>query len=182
MAAPRPAENPNCIVFHIFGVPRPYYYPPLNGTDDGNSKEYARQWASQVEAAARVVREVRRPPELGAGGLALYLRFSFETADVTKYGIPHTARPDADNLSKLVQDALMRAGLLSSDDCFVADLRVQKVWGRSGGVEIIIDYAVQTHAQDQHGLKLPFALPAWLEHQADLIDLFGGLRLTSRGQ
>lgn len=46
------------------------------------------------------------------------------------FGKPHTKKPDIDNLCKALLDALYK------DDSKIWDLRVTKIWGYEGQIEI----------------------------------------------
>jgi Holliday junction resolvase RusA-like endonuclease len=75
---------------------------------------------------------------IGNGGTALRLRFVMPTKDATRWGRPHTAKPDADNLAKLVMDVLAKAGAIGGDDARTAALVVEKAYGASPGCRIQI--------------------------------------------
>lgn len=51
--------------------------------------------------------------------------------------VPHTAKPDADNLAKAQLDALTRAGVWA-DDAHVVSLTAQKAYGAEPGTLIVI--------------------------------------------
>lgn len=72
------------------------------------------------------------------------------TKDKTRWGQPHTFRPDADNLAKLVLDAMMKAGLLA-DDSIVSSLLVRKTWAQEGGLvaTIKLDHRSPTFHPDR---------------------------------
>lgn len=53
-------------------------------------------------------------------------------------GIPHTSRPDVDNLSKIWLDCLVKAGFLR-DDSLVWSFWIAKRWTATPGVEITIE-------------------------------------------
>ena len=73
----------------------------------------------------------KRKPGGRAFGLAVV--FTLETAHADRWGKPHTAKPDADNLMKLFMDRAQRAGLFGlGDDAAVAAMEPVKVWGRPG--------------------------------------------------
>ena len=78
------------------------------------------------------------------------------TADKKRHGLPHTMRPDSDNLAKLVLDALMAAGLIG-DDSAVSLLTVRKTWTASplAGVSLAL-------AADQRVPIEGSKSPAWL--------------------
>ena len=52
---------------------------------------------------------------------------------------PHTMKPDADNVAKLVKDALN--GVAYADDAQVSELTVRKVWGHEGRTVITVEKA-----------------------------------------
>ena len=136
----------------VAGTPRPKQSGRIVGGRGGPARfvthatanKPARLWRERVEREAR---EARReslgqvagrtgsdgPGGPGAGGsLRVRLRFVFPTRDRTRWGLAHTARPDADNLAKLAVDALSAAGVIG-DDAKVARLEVVKVWGPESG-------------------------------------------------
>lgn len=59
-----------------------------------------------------------------------------KTRQIAAIGEYHTSRPDADNLKKLVLDALN--GLAWEDDAQVADIRVIKIYGKTPMTEVSI--------------------------------------------
>jgi Holliday junction resolvase RusA-like endonuclease len=65
------------------------------------------------------------------------LTFHFPTTKRERWGQPHTCRPDVDNLTKLVMDALVKVGVLK-DDSLVSDGLSVKRWAETGGVEILV--------------------------------------------
>lgn len=52
--------------------------------------------------------------------------------------IPHTSKPDADNVIKTLQDELVTWRFIESDQC-VSRLVVEKWWGDAPGINVIID-------------------------------------------
>ena len=46
-------------------------------------------------------------------------------------GKPHTKTPDIDNLCKALMDSIF------TNDSFIYDIRISKVWARTGAIEII---------------------------------------------
>jgi Holliday junction resolvase RusA-like endonuclease len=66
----------------------------------------------------------------------LLFRFEPPKSDPGRSG-PHTQKPDADNLAKLVLD-VMQAGRAFADDAKVAQLTVLKVWGPAAGVGVTV--------------------------------------------
>jgi Holliday junction resolvase RusA-like endonuclease len=59
------------------------------------------------------------------------------TKEKSRWGQPHTFRPDADNLAKLALDAMMKAGLMA-DDSIVSSLMIRKTWAQEGGLTATI--------------------------------------------
>jgi Holliday junction resolvase RusA-like endonuclease len=78
------------------------------------------------------------------------------TADKKRWGLPHTLRPDSDNLAKLVLDAMMAAGLIG-DDSAVSLLTVRKTWAAPplAGVSLTV-------APDQRAPLPTASPPPWL--------------------
>ena len=75
----------------------------------------------------------------GTAGLWLRVRWVFPTEKRERWGTLHTSRPDADNLLKLLMDALSKGGWFvgwRSDDAAVAKPDVVKVWGQTAGAGI----------------------------------------------
>lgn len=63
------------------------------------------------------------------------MHFAFKTAKPKRSGNWHTAKPDTDNLVKLVLDAMQAEGLLG-DDRIVASLHADKIWADYEGVSV----------------------------------------------
>jgi Holliday junction resolvase RusA-like endonuclease len=66
--------------------------------------------------------------------LRLDAQFCFGTPQTARWGLPHTHKPDADNLAKLLMDAMQAAGALGGDDGKIAMLCASKRWGPRGVV------------------------------------------------
>lgn len=107
----------------------------------------ARLWAGLVEADARQAMLTMDPTErkaLTGGPVTLRLDFLMPVpaSGAGRIGKPHDMKPDADNLAKLVMDALERAGVLGGGDCKVASLTVTKTWHNTGGVVVNVSTCV----------------------------------------
>ncbi len=70
---------------------------------------------------------------MGAGPIAVRVSCYFPTDKRERWGRPHTARPDTDNLVKMMLDCAERAGTLPKGDAKVARLEAEKLWARAGG-------------------------------------------------
>jgi Holliday junction resolvase RusA-like endonuclease len=92
-----------------------------------------------------------------AGAVAVVMRFDMPTPKADRHGLPHTFRPDADNLAKLALDAVMDAGLLK-DDAAVSTLVVTKTWAAKGGLVMTL------HADDRKVSPVPAdRFPDWIQ-------------------
>ena len=135
---------PTTLCFTIRGQPRPKQSARwVNGRARAVTETNAttKAWALQVRrAAGEVVADMRtHDPVLFEGdALAVRLVFTIGTDDPARQGRPHTAKPDADNLAKLVLDELGKAGMLPDGDQAVADLDVRKRWGRKTDAGCIV--------------------------------------------
>ena len=109
----------------VKGTPRPQPRPRfVRGRVISIADPNAKRWAANVEAVARqAVREHGKQ----SGPLSVCMGFDMPTKDTKRWGLPHTLRPDSDNLAKLVLDCLMRAGLFD-DDAAVSCLVARKTW------------------------------------------------------
>lgn len=119
-------------------------------TADANAK----RWIATVEAACRTAAAVAGKVQ---GPVAVVLHFRFPTKDKARIDQPHTSRPDADNLAKLVLDSAMRAGLIG-DDAGVARLLVIKSWSDQPGLEAAFAHMTEAPEQSQAVLDRP----SWL--------------------
>jgi Holliday junction resolvase RusA-like endonuclease len=123
-------------MLHVDGIPRPQPRPRfVRGRVISCVDANAKRWISAVEAKARELRHQDAPLK---GGLFVGLDFTFPAGKGRQEGEPHTSRPDADNLAKLVLDALMRAGLIG-DDAVVSCLMIRKSYGAKPGVLIYLN-------------------------------------------
>lgn len=84
-----------------------------------------------------------KEPVVGPVALSLAFTWPWRASEPHKRRVlgrvPHTSRPDADNLAKTLTDRLVALRFLE-DDAAVADLHVTKWWGDTPGI------AVQLHS------------------------------------
>lgn len=82
-----------------------------------------------------------QPAQPVAGPVALVLAFTWPWRASEPHKrrvlgrVPHTSRPDADNLAKTLTDRLVALRFLE-DDAAVADLHVTKWWGDTPGIAV----------------------------------------------
>jgi Holliday junction resolvase RusA-like endonuclease len=82
------------------------------------------------------------------------LNFYIGTKDQKRFGLPHTAKPDADNLTKMVLDILEDSGVLPFGDQRVATLSVSKVWTSHGQAGVLVRVAhPHTYARERSYIK-----------------------------
>ena len=123
------------IAFSVEGIPRPQPRPRfVKGRVIACADANAKRWIASVEEVARQAQPFSG--ELGSA-LSVILVFRFPTKDKTRHGKPHTFRPDADNMAKLILDCMMRAGL-TGDDSTVSSLCIRKTWAIDAGVDVLV--------------------------------------------
>ena len=101
---------------------------------------HAKAWRALLERQARLaIRDQAAALEAIRGRpIGVDAVFYFATRDASRWGRPHTAAPDRDNLDKLVLDVLVRAEALGGDDRRVADGRLVKVWAPVAGCVVTV--------------------------------------------
>lgn len=128
----------------------------------------AKLYATALEARARAAVDNLGGLDLIAaawGGRALVADIicTFPTRDTTRWGKLHTARPDKDNLEKMVLDCLQKAGALGGDDSRVATGNTTKVWGPVGGMTVTVRPAdVQAATRPTRASAALKSAPPWL--------------------
>jgi Holliday junction resolvase RusA-like endonuclease len=144
------------VLLNIEGTPRPQPRPRLcRGRVVSTADANARRWKDSIQAAGKMAAEARGMVE--AGAVAVVMRFDMPTPKAGRHGLPHTFRPDADNLAKLALDAVMDAGLLK-DDAAVSTLVVTKTWAAKGGLVMTL------HADDRKVSPVPAdRFPDWIQ-------------------
>ena len=117
----------------------------------------ANAWKGLLRSSAGVVlsKAGKTAESLGLReAISMELTFTFATGEKGRFGKPHTHKPDADNLAKLVMDALVDGGLWVGDDSRVADLTVRKRWCKSGSEGVAVSIYVDAPAEEK--------APEWL--------------------
>jgi Holliday junction resolvase RusA-like endonuclease len=140
---------------YLDGQPRPQPRPRLSkGRVVSIARKATKTWKDRLVAEIAAARKETPPVTTPCG---LRLTFFMQTKVRARWGKPHTARPDADNLAKLTMDALVKAGALK-DDSFVAEGVTRKLWAERGGVEIIVQpYGLSL--EDDESDAIPYTAP-----------------------
>lgn len=147
------------------GTPRPQPRPRFaNGrvisTADSNAKFWIRRVAHACKQAMDIVGGRQSMSELiGDGALTVKMQFRFSQGGDPmakpkahkQTGKPHTSKPDADNLAKLVLDVMTRSGVIK-DDMMVSSLTIDKVWSKNR------DCGVTVHVTEYRPQFVPVGL------------------------
>jgi Holliday junction resolvase RusA-like endonuclease len=166
------------------GTPRPQPRPRFaNGRVISTADKNARLWISRVQFACKQATEIVGGKDavkdlVGLNPLSVRMQFRFQHGadngrrpkSGREVGMPHAQKPDVDNLAKLVLDVLTRSGVIG-DDCIVASLTVEKVWGLPSTCGVTVKIAEFTPQEDLSGLtdKQGYppepcpAIPSWVK-------------------
>lgn len=131
----------------------------------------AARWALNVERAGRqAVLNLGGASAVGqilGTTIELEAQFDMPTKVQSRWGKPHTAKPDGDNLVKLVMDRLRRVGALGGkDDCAIARHRVTKTWAEHGRAVVILKRASEILAKSI--VRPEGRAPSWLTSSDDV--------------
>lgn len=105
----------------------------------GNGKSALPASAKKARAFWIALMEKYKPEKPLEGPVQIEVIFTWERKN-QKTEEPKITRPDLDNLSKLVLDAMVKAEYFK-DDSQVVKLDLQKYWGSIGGVYIKVKEA-----------------------------------------
>lgn len=144
------------VLLNVEGNPRPQPRPRfVRGRVVSTADANAKRWKDLIQSTAKLAVEAHG--QIQGAAIAAVLRFDLATPKADRHGLPHTFRPDADNLAKLALDAVMSAGLLK-DDATVSTLVVTKTWAEKGGL-------VMTLHDDDRSLSPPpvARFPDWIQ-------------------
>ena len=161
----------------VMGVPRPQPRPRFaKGRVVSTVDPKIRGWQRAVEHAAKMAKQSLHT---GSGSmvanvadalgryrpLKLSVTFFFGTRHKERWGHPHTHKPDVDNLAKLIMDVLVKAQLITGDDCRISLACLRKVWCDLSGSGAVIMLEEDMEAQTPHkGIRhiADAERPAWL--------------------
>ena len=162
------------LLITVRGHPRPQPRPRfVNGRTIGTTDKKALCWRAAILRSARASVRLRGCSSMGADhgpvndpmaeshGVSVDVVFRFPTKDTARHGLPHTGKPDGDNLAKLVLDVLVEAKALGGDDARCASLSVRKLWDRSNsGMTVLVRPIVPLLASDS--MPGDRIRPSWL--------------------
>ena len=139
----RPDGTPDeTVVITVRGTPRPQPRPRFVGKGRVVSTADAgtRAWAERVRGTVRKVMADRYGFSWKgyAGAVQVDLVFVLPIKDKKRHGEFCTAKPDTDNLAKLVMDAMERAGVFQVGDQQIVASAVSKVYGDEGEAGVCI--------------------------------------------
>lgn len=132
----------NRVSFTVKGRPVPWKRQRANGKRRFPAKGQEDAKAAIVDAYEDAVKGVAFSGPCDAVNMTVMAVFSLPQripkGDPRHMGAPHTMTPDADNLGKLVKDALN--GVAYEDDRVVSTLIVKKVWSDYDATRVVLDY------------------------------------------
>ena len=144
------------IAFAVTGTPRPQPRPRfVRGRVISTANKHVLLWREAVTRAARqAMADAQAEPFVEP--VSVDIVFTMPTRDSARWGLPHTFRPDKDNLEKLVLDCMVKARALR-DDSLVAAGRAVKLWGEVGGVRVVArrmgsNWQQEARTATKHGL------------------------------
>ena len=111
----------------------------------GRVRFYTKKKVRQGENFLAALIAPHRPDVPFSGPVSLFVHWTFpyrksERKSVTKagVGVPHTSRPDLDNIEKNLLDVLTRLSFWT-DDSLVAEKHTYKCWGPNPGIHVGIE-------------------------------------------
>lgn len=149
-------------VFSVHGTPRPQPRPRfVRGRAVSTASKSAKLWRLAIDRAARqAIADSGRAAPLFDGPVRLVCTFTFvpPPSQSQRIGTPHTHKPDASNLLKLVEDVMEAAGVFSNDSK-VSRAEPIKWWGERAGVSVLVEDA---SAERRAPSSVSVAPPDWL--------------------
>lgn len=151
------------LIFSVGGTPRPKARPRfVRGRVITTASDKEKLWRMHVRrAVAQAVLYRGGPKPVFTGPVRVRMVFTFTPPPSARgrMGKPHTQKPDADNLAKLVLDAMEWAGVFPNDS-LAAETPVEKWWGERAGVVVTTEPIDAARAQAPSAAALP--RPDWL--------------------
>jgi Holliday junction resolvase RusA-like endonuclease len=131
------------IEFTVPGRPVPMARPRVTARGTYTPKR-CRDYKTAVAIAAKAAMRGKKPLE---GAVHIILQFTFlipkswpKVKRLNGGLVGHTSRPDWDNLSKSVTDALI--GIVYNDDSQIVSASVEKRYGDDEGVRVVVEEEV----------------------------------------
>lgn len=151
------------LVFTVHGTPRPQPRPRfVRGRVVSTADAKAKLWRGAIDRAVRAaIKASGRAVPLFTGAVKLTAVFTFTPppSQLARLGTPHTHKPDASNLLKLIEDVMEDAGVFKNDSQIMRADPV-KWWGERAGVQILVeDASEERRAPSAAASSAP---PSWL--------------------
>lgn len=156
----------NTLVITTLGTPRPKQSARfVNGRAVGITQANAKlkHWTKRLKLAARAQLQEYNPRDLMAaiysGAVRLDATFYMPVKDPKRWGQPHTAKPDEDNLRKAVKDVLESAGVLSNDSRIHGG-ETWKFYAQEGGCTLkLTPHGLTPDTDDDEDLGVGYVAP-----------------------
>ena len=103
-----------------------------------NGRTYEPRAVKDARQLFRTALAPHRPSEPLCGPVSLTVRWYFPCGKTHHSGSWKATRPDADNIQKLLQDEMTKAGFWA-DDSRIAVLHVEKRWSDEPRIEIEVE-------------------------------------------
>lgn len=130
--------------FSVAGTPRPQPRPRfVGGRAVSTAEPKAKLWRLAVDRAVRAAlanTQASLPLFRGAVRLRCVFTFKPPPGKQDRLGSPHTHKPDASNLLKLIEDVMEDAAVFANDSAVSAPAP-EKWWGSQPGVVVIVESA-----------------------------------------
>lgn len=151
------------LVFQVAGTPRPQPRPRFSrGRVVSTADPKAKLWRQEVERACRLALAnagTTKPMFKGAVRLSCTFTFAPPPSKRDRIGQPHTHKPDASNLLKLVEDVMEAAGVFANDSQIVEPV-VAKWWGAKPGLAVLVEDASEDRRPEPSAADV--SPPEWL--------------------
>jgi len=130
------------LTFSVFGTPHSQPRPRfVKGRVISTASPKVKLWRDFVERSTKAALALRGgalPAFLGPVRVRMIFTFEPPKAAPGRIGTPHTMKPDADNLAKLIMDVMERAGVFKNDSQASA-APPEKWWGARAGVSVVVE-------------------------------------------
>lgn len=132
----------SAFTFTVWGTPRPKARARnVGGRVVSTTGKKEKLWRSVVERTVKEAVKLRgEPAPLFRGAVRVRMVFFFKppASAMDRVGKPHTHKPDAENCSKLILDAMERQGVFKNDSQASA-APPEKWWAPRAGVVVTVE-------------------------------------------